>query len=47
MQRSSSFANVKIEFNPREMQVGTSSIDKLPIRKSNSSKSITQISQNQ
>lgn len=45
MQRASSISNFKVEFNPREIKVGHSSIDKLPIRKCNSTKSISQASQ--
>lgn len=45
MQRSSSFANIKIDFNPLEAKVGHSSIDKLPIRRSSSQKSISKVSE--
>ena len=44
MHRSSSAAQIRIDFDPREVKVGSSSIDKLPIRRVQSSKSISKAS---
>lgn len=45
MQRSSSFAKMTLQFNPTGSKVGCSSIDKLPIRRSNSQKNISKVSE--
>lgn len=44
MHRSSSLAGITLKFDPREAQVGHSSIDKLPLRKVQSSKSLSRAS---
>lgn len=44
MKRASSTAALRIDFDPREAKVGHSSIDKLPIRRVHSAKSLSKAS---